>query len=222
MATASIDFTEQEQTEVYKDSPTQSELTSMTSIGAILKPLYDAEQTFAGRFTPQMAMQVIAFRDAYWTPKSHDTVSINGVDMTWNDFVTGFFGVTRRWLNRVVKRYLAPTTPEETTTEGVEVDEENDEDAADVECDLCDVHLQQRNEACDRINELEVKVEQLTKELEQVKTVQQPSAAGTDELDEVAHVIQRHAVNSVSVYARILERFIEKAGYDDRIKVVVE
>jgi len=90
MATASIDFTEQqqqEQVEVYKDSPTESELTSMVGIGAILKPLYDAEETFKARFAPQMAMQVIAFRDAYWTPKSHDTVCINGVEMTWNDFV---------------------------------------------------------------------------------------------------------------------------------------
>lgn len=222
MATASIDFTMQQQTEVYKDSPTQSELTSMTSIGAILKPLYDAEQTFVGRFTPQMAMQVFAFRDAYWTPKSHDTVLINGVEMTWNDFVTEFFGVTRRWLNKVLKRYLAPTTNEDDAAEGAEVDEDNGDDAADVACEMCDVHLQQRNEACDRINELETKVEQLTEELEQVKVAQQLSPAGTDELDEVAHVIQRHAVNSVPVYARILERLIEKAGFNDRIKVMVE
>jgi len=147
MATATIDFTQQQQQiEVYKDSPTQSELAAITDIGEILRPLYDAEQTFVGRFTPQMAMQVIAFRDAYWTPKSHDTVSINGVDMTWNDFVEQGFRVTRSWLNKILKRYVTTET-DTTTTAELDVDESNDEE-----------EYNPLAEACDRIRELEAEV----------------------------------------------------------------
>jgi hypothetical protein len=122
MATSLIDFSEvqqqeeqQEQTEVSKDSPTEGELTSMTGIGTLLKTYHDAEEAFdkaktcfSAQFDEHTASQIAAFRDAYWIPKSNETVCIKGVEMTWNDFVENYFGVTRRWLNKVLKRYLAP------------------------------------------------------------------------------------------------------------------
>jgi hypothetical protein len=73
MATATIDFTEQKQTEVepYRDSPTESELSAMEDYGTILKPYFDAHEAldkaatcFSAQFTPQMALQIAAFRDA--------------------------------------------------------------------------------------------------------------------------------------------------------------
>jgi hypothetical protein len=211
MATASIDFTQQQQqTAVYKDSPTQSELTSMTSIGAILKPLYDAEQTFAGRFTPQMAMQVIAFRDAYWTPKSHDTVSINGVDMTWNDFVEQVFGVTRSWLNRILKRYVTTET-DSTTTEELDVEESNDEE-----------EYNPLAEACDRIRELEAEVETLTEELEAAKETAQPTPTGQGERDEVINYFKRVTGGRALVLQHELEQVITALKLDDRIRIIVE
>lgn len=216
MAAAAIDYAEQQpQEQAQVDSPTAVELRSMAGIGAILRPLYDAERTFAGLFTQQMATEVVAFRDAHWTPKSHDRVRIGGVDMTWNDFVEQFFGVARSWLNKLLRRHATPEIGS-TAAEAEEAEVEEEDDNNEGEAGPPD-------SARDRIFELEAEVGQLTAELELAKeAAQQSSPCGADELDRVAKVIQRRAVGSVVAYARILERLIARAGYDDRIKVVVE
>lgn len=212
MATATIDFTQQQQqTDICENVPKQSELSSMVSIGAILKPLYDAEQTFVGRFTPQMAMQVIAFRDAYWTPKSHRRVSINGVDMTWNDFVEQVLGVCRGWLNKVLKRYVPTETDSNTTDEELDVEESNDEE-----------EYNPLAEACDRIRELEAEVETLTEELEAAKETAQPMPTGQGERDEVINYFKRVTGGRALVLQHELEQVIEALKLDDRIRIVVE
>lgn len=211
MATATIDFTLQRQTAICENPPTESELTSMRSIGAILKPFYDAEQTFVEWFTPQMAMQVIAFRDAYWTPKSHRRVSINGVDMTWNDFVEKELGVCRSWLNKVLRRYIPTETDSNTTDEDWDVDESNDEEK-----------YNPLAEACDRIRELEAEVETLTEELEDTKQIAQPMPIGQGERDEVINYFKRVTGGRALILQHELEKVIAELKLDNRIRVVVD
>lgn len=228
MATATIDFTEQKQTEVepYRDSPTESELSAMEDYGTILKPYFDAQEnldkakgSFAAEFNGTMALQIAAFRDAYWTPKSHHTVCANGVEMTWNDFVTTYFGVTRRWLNIVLKRYLAPTTTtSDTDTEDVDIDE--DDNNSDSKAELLNyVKGLDEDEATSLLGQIN---DGFNDSEEDDDEMEEPATVASDELDEIVLILKRISVNSVSVFARKLELLAEKLGFDDRIRIVVE
>lgn len=228
MATATIDFTEQKQTEVepYRDSPTESELSAMEDFGVILKPYFDAQEnldkaksSFAAEFNGTMALQIAAFRDAHWTPKSHCTVCVNGVEMTWDDFVTTYFGVTRRWLNIVLKRYLAPTTTtSETDTEHVDIDEDDNGDDSKAEL-LHYVKGLDEDEAASLLGQIN---DGFNDNEEDDDETEEPATAAEDELDEIVPILKRISVNSVSVFARKLELLTEKLGFDDRIRIVVE
>ena len=228
MATATIDFTKQEQTEVepYRDSPTESELSAMEDYGTILKPYFDAQEnldkaksSFAAEFNGTMALQIAAFRDAYWTPKSHCTVCVNGVEMTWDDFVTTYFGVTRRWLNIVLKRYLAPTTTtSDTDTEDVDIDE--DDNNSDSKAELLNyVKGLDEDEATSLLGQIN---DGFNDSEEDDDEMEEQATAASDELDEIVPILKRISVNSVSVFARKLELLAEKLGFDDRIRIVVE
>ena len=228
MATATIDFTKQEQTEVepYRDSPTETELATMESFGEILKPCFDAEEkvkaekeSFAARFNATMALEIATFHSAYWTPKSHHTVCVNGVEMTWDDFVTTYFGVTRRWLNIVLKRYLAPTTTtSDTDTEDVDIDE--DDNNSDSKAELLNyVKGLDEDEAASLLGQIN---DGFNDNEEDDDETEEPATAAGDELDEIVPILKRISVNSVSVFARKLELLTEKLGFDDRIRIVVE
>lgn len=228
MATASIDFAEQKQTEVepYRDSPTENELSTMEDYGTILKPYFDAQEnldkaksSFAAEFNSTMALRIAAFRDAYWTPKSHCTVSVNGVEMTWDDFVKTCFGITRRWLNIVLKRYLAPTTTtSETDTEDVDIDEDDNNDDSKAEL-LHYVKGLDEDEAASLLGQIN---DGFNDNDEDDDETEEPATAAGDELDEIVPILKRISVNSVSVFARKLELLAEKLGFDDRIRIVVE
>ena len=123
----------------------KASLRLIRGIGAILKPLYDAEQTFVGRFTPQMAMQVIGLGDAYWTPKSHDTVQRRrryDVERFCRTSVRGDSSLAQPKSSSVMSQRNSPTTTEE-----LDVEESNDEE-----------EYNPLAEACDRIRELEAEV----------------------------------------------------------------
>lgn len=229
MATAAIDFTEQKQTEVepYKDSPTENELSTMEDYGTILKPYFDAqenldkaESSFAAGFNGTMALQIVAFRDAYWTPKSHATVCINTVEMTWDEFVTTYFGVTRRWLNKILKRYLAPTTTtSDDGTEDVDIDEDDNNGNSKAEL-LAYVEGLDEDEAASLLGQINDGFS--TDEDEDDDETQGQVEAAGDELDEVVPLFKRISLNSVSVFASKLELLAEKLGFDDHIRIVVD
>jgi hypothetical protein len=233
MATATIDFEEQEQTEVepYKDSPTENELSTMEDYGTMLKPYFDAQEhldkaqsSFAADFNGTMALQIVAFRDAYWTPKSHATVTINDADgkpveMTWDDFVTTYFGVTRRWLNKILKRYLAPTTTtSDDDTEDVNIDEGDDNNGESKAELLAYVNRLDEDEATSLLGQIN---DGFNDDKEDDDEEEQATATG-DELDEIVSILKRIPVNSVSVFARKLELLAEKLGFDEHIRIVVE
>jgi len=228
MATAAIDFAEQKQTKVepYRDSPTENELSTMEDYGTILKPYFDAQEnldkaksSFTAEFNGTMALQIAAFRDAYWTPKSHCTVCINGVEMTWDDFVTTYFGITRRWLNIVLKRYFAPTTTTSgTDTEAVDIDE--DDNNSDSKAELLHyVKSLDEDEAASLLGQIN---DGFNDSEEDDDETEEPATAASDELDEIVPILKRISVNSVSVFARKLELLTEKLGFDDRIRIVVD
>jgi hypothetical protein len=234
MATAAIDFAEQKQTEVepYKDSPTENELSTMEDYGTILKPYFDAqenldkaESSFAAQFNGTMALQIVTFRDAYWTPKSHATVTINDADgkpveMTWDDFVTTYFGVTRRWLNKILKRYLAPTTTtSDDDTEDVDIDEDDNNGNSKAEL-FAYVEGLDEDEAASLLGQINDGFS--TDEDEDDDETQEQVEAAGDGLDEIVSILKRIPVNSVSVFARKLELLAEKLGFDEHIRIVVE
>jgi hypothetical protein len=228
MATATIDFAEQKQTEVepYRDSPTENELSTMEDYRTILKPYFDAQEnldkakgSFAAEFNGTMALQIAAFRDAYWTPKSHCTVSVNGVEMTWDDFVKTYFGVTRRWLNIVLKRYLAPTTTtSDDDTEDVDIDEGDDNNGESKAELLAYINRLDEDEATSLLGQIN---DGFNDDKEDDDEEEQAKATG-DELDEIVSILKRIPVNSVSVFARKLELLAEKLGFDGHIRIVVD
>lgn len=228
MAIAAIDFAEQEQTkaEPYKDSPTENELSTMEDFGEVLKPYYDAQEnldkaasSFAAGFNGTMALQIVAFRDAYWTPKSHHTVCINRVELTWDDFVTTYLGVTRRWLNKILKRYLAPTTTtSETDTEDVEIDE--DDNDGDSKAELLNyVKDLDEDEAASLLGQIN---DGFNDNEEDDDEAEGSATAVGDELDGIVPILKRISVNSVSVFASKLKLLAEKLGFDDHIRIVVD
>jgi hypothetical protein len=227
MATAAIDFAEQQQTKVepYRDSPTENELSTMEDYGTILKPYFDAQEnldkaksSFTAEFNGTMALQIAAFRDAYWTPKSHCTVCVNGVEMTWDDFVTTYFGITRRWLNIVLKRYLAPTTTaSDDDTEDVDIDEDDNNGESKAEL-LAYVNRLDEDEATSLLGQIN---DGFNDDKEDDDEEEQAKATG-DELDEIVSILKRIPVNSVSVFASKLELLAEKLGFDDRIRIAVD
>lgn len=234
MATATIDFAEQQQTEVepYKNSPKENELATMEEFGEILKPYFDAEEnfdkaasSFAAQFNGTMALQIVAFRDAYWTPKSHATVAINDADgkpveMTWDDFVTTYLKVTRRWLNKILKRYLEPTTPtSDDDAEDVDIDEgdKNSESKAEL---LAYAKGLDEDEAASLLGQINDGFN--TDEDEDDDETQEQVEAAGDELDEVVPIFKRISHNSVSLFASKLELLAEKLGFNDRIRIVVD
>jgi hypothetical protein len=166
-----------------------------------------------------MALQIAAFRDAYWTPKSHCTVCVNGVEMTWDDFVTTYFGVTRRWLNIVLKRHLTPTTTtSDTNTEDVDIDE--DDNNSDSKAELLNyVKGLDEDEATSLLGQIN---DGFNDSEEDDDEMEEQATAASDELDEIVPILKRISVNSVSVFARKLELLAEKLGFDDRIRIVVE
>jgi hypothetical protein len=218
MATACVDFfTTTSQEPQFTDSVDAAELDRTNNVlgyGRILKTRYDAEQSFKSQFTAYMAEEIERFRDDHWTPKSHAKATITWTEdgqsktgeFSWDEFVDQMFRVGRSWLNKILKSYHPKDTGEdddETGTEDVEVEDAEDES----------------NPLSNRLEELEAEVEILTKENENLKAQSNPE---DDELDKVAKVIKRHAVGSVVVYARILEQIVAKAGYDNRIRVLVD
>jgi hypothetical protein len=151
--------------------------------------------------------------------KSHCTVCVNGVEMTWDDFVTTYFGVTRRWLNIVLKRYLAPTTTtSETDTEDVDIDEDDNDDDSKAEL-LHYVKGLDEDEAASLLGQIN---DGFNDNEEDDDETEEPATAAEDELDEIVPILKRISVNSVSVFARKLELLTEKLGFDDRIRIVVE
>jgi len=216
MATACVDFFAATSPEPsFTESVDKAELDRTNDVlgyGRILKKRYDAEQSFTSQFTAYMAEEIERFRDDHWTPKSHAKATITWTEdgqtktgeFSWDEFVGQMFGVSRSWLNKILKSYHPKDTDEdETETEDVEVEDAEDES----------------NPLADRLEELEAEVEILTRENENLKAQSNPE---DDELDKVAKVIKRHAVGSVVVYARILEQIVAKAGYDNRIRVLVD
>jgi hypothetical protein len=234
MATAAIDFTEQKQTEVEpnKHLPCENELSTMEDFGEILKPYFDAqenldkaESSFAAQFNGAMALQIVTFRDAYWTPKSHATVAINDADgkpvaMTWDDFVTTYLKVTRRWLNKILKRYLEPATAtSDDDTEDVDIDEDDNNGDSKAEI-LKYVKGLDEDEAASLLGQINDDFS--TDEDEDDEETQGQVEAAGDELDEVVPLFKRISLNSVSVFARKLELLAEKLGFDEHIRIVVE
>ncbi len=232
MATAAIDFAEQEQTEVepYGNSPTENELSMMEGFGEILKPYFDAQEnldkastSFAAGFNGTMALQIVAFRDAYWTPKSHATVTINDADgtpieMTWDDFVSTYFGVTRRWLNKILKRYLAPTTTtSDDDTEDVDIDE-GDDNNGESKAELLEyVNRLDEDEATSLLGQIN---DGFNDDKEDDDEEEQATTTG-DDLDEIVSILKRIPVSSVSMFACKVELLAEKLGFDGQIRVVV-
>ena len=218
MATACVDFFATTSPEPqFTETVDEAELDRTNDVlgyGRILKKRYDAEESFKSQFTAYMAEEIERFRDEHWTPKSHVKATITWTEdgqtktgeFSWDEFVEQMFRVGRSWLNKILKSYHPKDTGEdddETGTEDVEVEDAEDES----------------NPLSNRLEELEAEVEILTKENENLKAQSNPE---DDELDKVAKVIKRHAVGSVVVYARILEQIVAKAGYDNRIRVLVD
>jgi len=213
MATACVDFFTTTTEPEFAEAVDEAELDRTNDVlgyGRILKKRYDAEKSFKSQFTPYMAAEIERFRDDHWTPKSHAKATITWTedgqtktgDFTWDEFVEDMFGVSRSWLNKILKSYH----PKPVLSDDDETDEVEDDSSDD------------SNPLADRLEELEAEAIKLAEENKNLKAQFDPE---DDELDKVARIIKRHAVGSVEVYARILQQIVEKAGYDNRIRVLV-
>lgn len=224
-------LTQAQPEQAYTDSPTEGELKDMIAIGAILKAFKHAEDTyktakvtFSQLFTKSMALQVVAFRDAYWeqdkngNPYGH--VSINGTEMSWNDFIEALFGVSRQWLNTKLRQHLAPAgdndDDESSKKELLTYVKGLDEDGASA-------LIAQIN---DNFNTDDTDEESEESDEEAVDEVERPTAPADEELMSEKEKVLMYAKRISRGRAELLKLFFEeiaaKLGLDDRIVITVE